>query len=269
MHVTTFYSYKGGVGRSLALMNSAVELAMSGQRVLVVDFDLEAPGLHTYSLPQPRVQSKGLVDYVNDYIASGVAPELGPYVYESVGVGKKGGELWVMPAGRFDAQYQSRLHAIDWARLYAEMHGYTLFENLRAQWKEHPSPDYVLIDSRTGHTDVGGICTRQLPNSLVVLFFPNSQNLGGVSSIVKSVRSESTERRNAASTIHFVMSNVPSLDDENQILSDMMGRFSKELDLTRPPLVINHYPSLDLLNQEIFTLKKPRTTLAGQYRELV
>lgn len=269
MHVTTFYSYKGGVGRTLALMNSAVELATSGQRVLVVDFDLEAPGLHTYSLPQPRVPSKGLVDYVSTYIASEVAPELEPYVYECGGIGKKGGELWVMPAGRFDAQYQSRLHSIDWTRLYSAMHGFALFENLRAQWKQHLSPDYVFIDSRTGHTDVGGICTRQLPDSLVILFFPNSQNLGGVSSVVKSVRTESTERRKAPSTIHFVMSNVPSLDDENQILSEMMGRFSKELELTSPPLVINHYPSLDLLNQEIFTLKKPRTALAEQYRALV
>lgn len=269
MHVAAFYSYKGGVGRTLALMNSAAKLATSGQRVLVVDFDLEAPGLHTYSLPQPRVPSKGVVDYVNDYIASGVAPEVEPYVYECGGIGKKGGGLWVMPAGRFDAQYQSRLHSIDWTRLYAEMHGFALFENLRAQWREHLSPDYVLIDSRTGHTDVGGICTRQLPDSLVVFFFPNSQNLGGVSSVVKSVRTERTERRKAPSTIHFVMSNVPSLDDENEILSDMMGRFSKELELTGPPLVINHYPSLDLLNQEIFTLKKPRTALAEQYGALV
>src|SRR4051794_13247188 len=42
--VYTFYSYKGGVGRSMALANVAVLLARSGKKVLVVDWDLEAPG---------------------------------------------------------------------------------------------------------------------------------------------------------------------------------------------------------------------------------
>ena len=50
MYVTTFYSFKGGVGRTMALVNVAVELANTGRRVLVVDFDLEAPGLDTFDL---------------------------------------------------------------------------------------------------------------------------------------------------------------------------------------------------------------------------
>jgi cellulose biosynthesis protein BcsQ len=48
MYVTTFYSYKGGVGRSMALANVGVLLAKAGNRVLLVDFDLEAPGLPSY-----------------------------------------------------------------------------------------------------------------------------------------------------------------------------------------------------------------------------
>jgi MinD-like ATPase involved in chromosome partitioning or flagellar assembly len=50
--IITFYSYKGGTGRSMALANYAVYLArmpeMAGKRVLVIDWDLEAPGLHRY-----------------------------------------------------------------------------------------------------------------------------------------------------------------------------------------------------------------------------
>src|SRR5436853_6005202 len=44
----TFYSYKGGVGRSMAVANLAVILAQRGHRVLAVDWDLEAPGLDRY-----------------------------------------------------------------------------------------------------------------------------------------------------------------------------------------------------------------------------
>src|SRR3972149_2505241 len=43
--IVTFYSYKGGVGRTMALVNTAHILARDGWRVLMVDFDLEAPGM--------------------------------------------------------------------------------------------------------------------------------------------------------------------------------------------------------------------------------
>ena len=48
MKTITFYSYKGGVGRTMALANIAVLLSKRGKKVLVVDWDLEAPGLHEY-----------------------------------------------------------------------------------------------------------------------------------------------------------------------------------------------------------------------------
>src|SRR5207247_467658 len=49
--VVTFYSYKGGTGRSMALANAAVLLAWQRDTLgntLMIDWDLEAPGLHKY-----------------------------------------------------------------------------------------------------------------------------------------------------------------------------------------------------------------------------
>ena len=51
--IITFYSYKGGTGRSMALANTACILAerLAGNEsngILMVDWDLEAPGLHRY-----------------------------------------------------------------------------------------------------------------------------------------------------------------------------------------------------------------------------
>lgn len=43
--IVTFYSFKGGVGRSTALVATALQLANKGRRVILVDMDLEAPGL--------------------------------------------------------------------------------------------------------------------------------------------------------------------------------------------------------------------------------
>jgi hypothetical protein len=44
---------------------------------------------------------------------------------------------------------------------------------------------YVLIDSRTGVTDTSGICTRLMPEKLVVVFAPNAQNLDGLQDVVR------------------------------------------------------------------------------------
>ncbi|WP_040334062.1 AAA family ATPase [Candidatus Magnetobacterium casense] len=49
--VITFYSYKGGVGRSFILANVSVLLSKWGYRVLCIDWDLEAPGLSHYFAP--------------------------------------------------------------------------------------------------------------------------------------------------------------------------------------------------------------------------
>src|SRR3954464_12149614 len=74
--VFTFYSYKGGVGRSFTLANIAVLLARWGHRVLCLDWDLEAPGLGDYFRPRlPARPSGGVVDLVDDFRHGRFEPE--------------------------------------------------------------------------------------------------------------------------------------------------------------------------------------------------
>lgn len=295
MYVTTFYSYKGGVGRTMALANVATDLVRRGRRVLLVDFDLEAPGLDTFRQFKSHRPTPGLVEYVSDYLTMHESPDVAAYVYEvflperttdqapkndgeratvdgikGIGVPEESrpkGRLWIMPAGRRDASYSSLLQTIDWPSLYQEHDGYLMFEDLKEQWKETLNPDYVLIDSRTGHTDVAGICTRQLPNAVVLLFFPNDQNLRGLEGIVKDIREEAEVPRKKNVILHFVMSNVPDLDDEDHILRDRRLEFRRRLQF-RQLLVIHHYNSLALLNQSIFCEERSRSRLAQEYRAL-
>jgi len=46
--IVTFYSYKGGVGRSLLAANLGILSARRG-KTLLWDLDIEAPGLHNIS----------------------------------------------------------------------------------------------------------------------------------------------------------------------------------------------------------------------------
>ena len=117
MYVVTFYSFKGGVGRSMAMMNCAAELAKRGRRILVVDFDLEAPGLETFDLPHSRRKKKGIVDYVTEYMTSNVAPSIEQYIYKSRLDKDSEHELWFMFAGDKTAKYSQKLNSINWQYL--------------------------------------------------------------------------------------------------------------------------------------------------------
>lgn len=269
MYVATFYSFKGGVGRSLALANVGLGLAQTGLRVLIVDFDLESPGIDTFDLLHPKEEGPGIIEYVYQYISSGKAPDVKDYIYEAYGLGKGGGRVWVMPAGRKGKEYSAKLGQINWQSVYEDYDGFLMIEDLKAQWEKAFKPDYVLIDSRTGYTDTGGICTRQLPDSVVILFFPNEQNLAGLKPIVSAIRSEATHRKGREIYLHFVMSNVPDLDDEDEILATLRRRFQDELGYERLSCEIHRYNSLSLLNQSLFIVKRPRSRLAREYGKLL
>ena len=261
MYICTFYSFKGGVGRSMALVNVAVDLARRGRRVLAVDFDLEAPGLDTFPALALEKPTPGLVEYVARYLDTDMAPDVRDYT----GASPVAENLLVMPSGASRTKYASNFSQIDWQELYAERDGYLLFEDLKEQWRQEIKADYVLIDSRTGYTDTGGICTRQLPDAVTVLFFPNEQNLRGLTKIVADVRSEANSPRNKRIELHFVMSNVPDLDDEDEILTGIKQRFQSGLEFEDEPLVVHRYDSLSLLNQAVFVRDRPRSRLAREY----
>ena len=225
MYVVTFYSFKGGVGRTLALLNVAYEIANSSQRVLVVDFDLEAPAIRPDRWKQGANDDEtdqvgrgptdpGVVEFVTRYMETMRVPPVSDYIVDATPEGCRG-HLAVMSAGAVDGTYGQRLNAIDWGLLYAARDGYVMFEDVRAQWQA-AGFDYVLLDSRTGFTDVGGICTRHLPDAVVSLFRPDDQSLGGTAQMADAIRAEvPTPRRADDIEQHFVMAGIPDADDEH------------------------------------------------------
>jgi MinD-like ATPase involved in chromosome partitioning or flagellar assembly len=271
MFTTTFYSYKGGVGRTLALANVGCILAQNGKKVLLVDFDLEAPGLTTLEIFKRAQDKPGIIDYVNWYLQNDEAPAVGPYIHTTkikTGKGRtaQSFEIDVMPAGGRGESYAGQYQAVDWMRLYDEQNGFFLIEELRESWKKR-GYDYVLVDSRTGHTDVGGICTRQLPDLVVAIFFPNEQNLAGLTQIANSIRTQGARGRNIQTL--FVASRVPRLDDEHGVLRGWLAKAQEKLGYSDDEiLVVEHYDSLSLLNQSVFVLDRPKSGLACQYAQL-
>jgi MinD-like ATPase involved in chromosome partitioning or flagellar assembly len=178
--VVTFYSYKGGVGRSFILANTAILLARWGYRVLTVDWDLEAPGLHHYFAPlMSGPPAPGIADLVDDFAADAARP---PTDYVTTLDAGEPGRVDLLAAGLPVPGYAGRVQAIDWAALYAD--GFAdLLETHREAWVD--AYDFVLIDSRTGYADIASICTAHLPDRLVTVFTANEQSIRGAVDVAR------------------------------------------------------------------------------------
>jgi tetratricopeptide (TPR) repeat protein len=239
MYTATFYSYKGGVGRTLALMNTAARLSKKGKSVFILDFDLEAPGIDVFSASTRN--SAGLLEYISEYCNTRRVPPLQSFVSEIHS--QSSGRILYMPAGRRDAGYQRLLAQLNWKDFYSsESRGYLFVENLKAAIRKIYSPDYVLVDSRTGMTDISGICTLQLPDLVVLVFGLNEQNLLGTSQIFNSVTHNVLNRQ--IQTL-LVASPVPDVPEYLGVRKERLER-AKQLLGGEPDVVLPYNPFVAL-----------------------
>jgi cellulose biosynthesis protein BcsQ len=184
--IVTFYSFKGGVGRTLALANVGVVLAQGGHRVLVVDFDLEAPGLTRYleNVFGGGLQLKcGLLELLERQREKGDAADFLNENTVEVFRASNDGLLDLLTSGSQDPSYPGRILGFDWPAFFKDADGGDFLEYCRHRWTQQY--EFVLIDSRTGITDSGGICTIQLPDVIVPVFTASQQSVDGVIDVVR------------------------------------------------------------------------------------
>jgi Mrp family chromosome partitioning ATPase len=233
--IITFYSFKGGVGRTMALANIAVLLVRSGKRVLVVDWDLEAPGLDKYFRDykiQENPEGKGLLDLLLDAKSTGQQPDWRDYLSYIDDFGGKY-PLALLTSGRKEDKesqslYAQKLFNFDWNAFFAKAEGGIFIEELREAWLE--IYDVVLVDSRTGITDAGGVCTVQLPDILVLVFTTNEQSLMGAKEVALSA--QRARQKLAYDRANLLVFPLPSnYDDRTQYeeAKAWLKRFANEL----------------------------------------
>jgi MinD-like ATPase involved in chromosome partitioning or flagellar assembly len=257
--IVTFYSYKGGVGRTMAMANVAVLLAQRGLRVLAVDWDLEAPGLERYFgyftveqrkgglLSLLREEHKGSRGHYREHV-SRVAGGLDGSSFT----------LDLLPSGReSDPRYATHLERFDWEEYYRGGGG-DFVESLRRRWLAEY--DVTLVDSRTGLSDTGGICTIQLPDVVVAMFTANHQSLFGVRDIMRSA--QDARDRLAYDRAQLRILPVPArfaLDTSSKEAVEWTGRIAEALD----EFYLDWIPSWARARQVTEALKVPQIDAFG------
>lgn len=210
--IISFYSYKGGVGRTQLCANIAAYLCyQKNKRVLLWDWDFEAPGLHYFfDKTNDDINSSGTLELLENYLAimrkkDGAASGELPYVKKEDMVPLTPDLSWentgcidLLPAGNYTKDFSYRAGSFDWFEFYSLMDGVTYIELLKKRLADLPY-DYILIDSRTGISDYSGICNIQLPEINVMVIAATMQNFEGCRSIIKKIQNseyfEGTERK--------------------------------------------------------------------------
>lgn len=218
--IITFYSFKGGIGRTMALANIAFLAALNRQRVLVMDWDLEAPGLIHYfrGLLTPAAihaikekpgvldllcqwqtgvtsaPNNGAIDQLQAAFSEGIPFQqcISGLIDPALNILPTGGCLDFIGPGApiighlANQPYAEALASFSWGEFFSAQAGGFMLERL-CDWAKRQY-DVILIDSRTGLADVAGVCTLQIPDQVALCFALNQQNIDGICQVASAAR---------------------------------------------------------------------------------
>jgi TIR domain-containing protein len=230
--IITFCSYRGGTGQSMSLANIAWILASNGCRVLAIDWNLEAPGLHRYFYPflvdKSLAASDGLIDFFIDFTIEAMTPvlqnedlsqgwdrkraEIDRYAVSLDWPFPSGGGVDFVPAGRQSPFYPTRVSSFSWVNFYDRLGGAAFIET--AKEKMRAAYDYILIDSQAGLSEASETCTVKMPDTLVVCYTLQGGSIDGSAAIAHSVYEQ---RKNSGVNILPVPMRVENAERELQV----------------------------------------------------
>jgi len=262
----------------MAMANVAYQLARARQDVVLIDFDLEAPSLTLMPEFMPAdggapAESGGLAAFLAAGQENAPVPNVKDlcYVPQIQETANLKGKIHVLPAGEVTGSRSSYdVSGLRLDELYADMPKSFVLDDLLLQIEEDIKPAYLLVDSRTGLTEIGGICTAHLAEYVVVLFGLNEQNLKGTALMLERLR---RVKEHLAAKCILVASPLPQ--GEEDLKSQRLGRARKLLagalgvspENMSDILTLPYHPHL-ALTEEIFVERFPNSELTAAYERI-
>jgi len=198
--IITFYSYKGGVGRTQLVANIAAYLCYyKSKKVLLMEWDLEAPGLHFFfNKKNNDIDKVGLFGLLTEYVKltrskGNISTKELPvfskekHIVELAQSQRNTGRIDLIPASIYNSNYSETINDFNWYEFYEILQGKIYIEFLKKHLKSDFDYDYIFIDSRTGISDYSGICNIQLPDVNVLVVAPSIQNFEGSAKIAQNI----------------------------------------------------------------------------------
>ncbi|WP_293329815.1 AAA family ATPase [Microcoleus sp. CAWBG58] len=202
--IVSFFSFKGGVGRTSTLVATALTLARNGHRVAIVDLDLEAPGLATIFSPD-NSNNPGVIDYLLEKKIQGNDWKLSTHIKnltEPTLLGDNGEDLKLLPAGTVDRDYLEKLARLDFQNLVGGELRSTMGDMLKELQSAAKPLDFILMDARAGFHDIGGLAIANLSHAAVIFGTQSRQSWAGLTHVIRHLASPGVDQRLPLILVH-------------------------------------------------------------------
>lgn len=219
-HRLVFFGLKGGVGRSTALCMTAWGLAQRGKKVLLIDFDLESPGLSGLVLPAKKGADFGVVDWLlEDAVGQGadILPRMvsaSPLAESTVGAIRVAAAM-----GVGETSYLAKL-----SRAYADVpsndgpqHMGSRMRKMVEQLEAQEAPDVVLIDSRAGLHDLAAVAITSLADTALLFATGGAQSWGGYEQLFSHWQHRPDVAKHVRERLVIVRALTPKTDREASV----------------------------------------------------
>ncbi|MFM6351443.1 MAG: tyrosine-protein kinase family protein [Dolichospermum sp.] len=213
--VVTFFSFKGGVGRTTALVATALTLARNGHRVAIVDLDLEAPGLSTIFF-KDKVENFGVIDYLLEKKIQNSNWSLRKDILRinhPLLLGNLGEQIYLFTAGNVDNNYLEKLARLDFQNLVDHQLPET-FKGMLQELESDVKPlDFILLDSRAGFHDIGGLALTDLSHAAVIFGRQSRQSWTGLTHVIRRLSRPLAPEGEKQLTVVLVHAMSPSVGE--------------------------------------------------------
>ncbi|PZV25492.1 MAG: hypothetical protein DCF12_14685 [Snowella sp.] len=202
--IISFFSFKGGVGRTSTLVATALTLARNGHRVAIVDLDLEAPGLATIFSPN-NSNNLGVIDYLLEKKIQQNDWKLRTHtinINEQTLLGDDGQTLQLLPAGTVDDNYLEKLARLDFQNLVDSELQSTMQNMLKELESAVDNLDFILMDARAGFHDIGGLAITALSHAAVIFGTQSRQSWAGLTHVIRHLASRKIDERLPLIIVH-------------------------------------------------------------------
>jgi septum site-determining protein MinD len=239
--IVSIHSFRGGTGKSNTTANLAVALASRGQRVGVVDTDIQSPGIHVlFGIAGDRVEVS-----LNDYLWHGrdiedTALDVTP---QSVS-----GKVFLIPSSTKPGEITRALRQ-----------GYDakrLTQGFR-QLTEALDLDVLMIDTHPGLNEET-LLSLVISQHLIIVLRPDHQDYEGTGITVKVARGLKVP------SLMLVVNKSPRDLDPEALAARMQDVYQCEVAAVLP----HSDEMMSLGSQDIFSLRYPDHPLSDRYQQI-
>jgi hypothetical protein len=226
--IIAFYSFKGGVGRTTALASFAIRRARQGERVVVLDLDLDAPGIGLLldSGSPPQYDFWGVVDYLLEAPLV-ERPDLKDYYHVCAREAVTGaGEILVFPSGHMDSDYVASLARLDLEPPRAG--GNHPLLRLLQHVRNELHPHWILLDCRAGLSEASGFALSGLAHLTVLLGTTSDQSWAGLQLVLSRLGADRVRRARPQSECLIVQAMVPDDPSTGQAAKEQFSARAAE-----------------------------------------